>query len=103
MYEQRMCGFVHLSVSQSVGSTVGTFILVSYPDPPLVSSPDPTLSRGWRRARAGHKTNPPPKRKGGSGEYSAALHCSCYGFYYPLELLAGLQQIGGVLSRSVNV
>ena len=41
--------------------------------------------------------DPPLKRKGGSGEYSTASH------YEPLKLLAELQQIGGVLSRSVKV
>ena len=48
--------------------------------------------------------DPPPKRKGGSGEYSTALH---HGLALPnaklLKLLAGLQQIGGVLIRSVKV
>ena len=51
--------------------------------------------------------DPTPKRKGGSGEYSTALH---HGLAVtmdsakakPLKLLVG-QQIGGVLSRSVKV
>ena len=42
--------------------------------------------------------DPPPKRKGGSGEYSIASH---HGLAVamdskPLKLLAGLQQIEGV-------
>ena len=51
--------------------------------------------------------DPPPKRKGGSGEYSTLSH---HGLAVAmnllkakhLKLLAGLQQIGGVISRSVR-
>ena len=55
-----------------------------------------------RRARTGHETNPPPKRKEGSGEYIAS-HPGLWILLKakPLKLLDGLQQIGGVLSRSV--
>ena len=50
--------------------------------------------------------DPPPKRKVGSGEYSTASHHGLAvamdsGNAKPLKLFAGLQQIGGVLSRSV--
>ena len=51
--------------------------------------------------------DPPPKRRGGSGEYTTASHHGPL-LWMPLKAkhlksLAGLQQIGGVLSRSVKM
>ena len=52
--------------------------------------------------------DPPPKRRGGSDEFSTASHIGELLLWVllkakPLKLLAGLQQIGGVLSRPVKV
>ena len=51
--------------------------------------------------------DPPPRRKGGSGEYSIDSHHGLavamnFAKAKPLKLLAGVQQIGGLLGRSVK-